>query len=72
MDRRESCRPQNALSSTDKFLVKCKLVRHRSTPAIYNKILEEKNVRLKMQTHKMSLNEEVGNLDLDKELRWSQ
>jgi hypothetical protein len=38
---------------------------------ICNKILQEKNVRLKMQTHKMSLDEEVANLDLNKELHWS-
>jgi hypothetical protein len=51
------------------FFVKCKLVKHRGTPTICNEIWREKNVIVKKETHKMSLDEEVKNLDLDKELR---
>jgi hypothetical protein len=38
------------------------------TPTICSKIPRENNVNLKMQIHKLSLNEEVRNLDLDREL----
>jgi hypothetical protein len=48
--------------------MKCKLVKHKGTPIICNKILGKKNVRLKMQTHMLSLNEGVKNLNFDKEL----
>jgi hypothetical protein len=51
--------------------MKCKLVKHRGAPIIYNEI-GEKNVTLKMQTHVLSLDEEIKNLNLDKELCWNQ
>jgi hypothetical protein len=50
------------------FLVKCKLVKHRGTPIVYNKILIKNNVKLRMQTHKMSLDEKIKNLNLDRKL----
>jgi hypothetical protein len=37
-----------------------------------NKILREKNVRLKMWNHRVSLNKRIENLNLDKELYWNQ
>jgi hypothetical protein len=37
--------------------MKCKLVKHRSTPIVYNEIPKEKNVKLKMQTHRLDLDE---------------
>jgi hypothetical protein len=43
-----------------------------TTPIIYNKIPPEKNVKLKMQTHMLNLDEEVKNPNLNKELPWSQ
>jgi len=52
--------------------MKCKLVKHRSAPTIYNKIPRKKNIILKMQTHKLNLDEEIKNLDFNKELHWSQ
>jgi hypothetical protein len=45
--------------------VKCKLVKHISAPTICNIILKEKNVKLKMQTHMMNLNEGIGDLNLN-------
>jgi hypothetical protein len=47
-------------------------VKHKGTPILWNKIIGENNVKLKMQTHKLSLDEEVKNLDLNRELRWNQ
>jgi len=47
-------------------------VKHKGTPAICNEIPRKKNVKLKMQTHSLSLDEEVKNLDLDKEFCPSQ
>jgi hypothetical protein len=43
-------------------------VKHKGALTIYNEIPRKKSVKLKMQTHKMSLDEEVENLDFDKEL----
>jgi hypothetical protein len=47
-------------------------VKHKGTPAIYNENPREKNIRLKMQTHKLNLDEGVGNLDFKKELHWNK
>jgi hypothetical protein len=52
--------------------MKCKLVKHRDAPKIYNKLSREKNIILKMQIHRMNLDEEIENLDLNKELCWNQ
>jgi hypothetical protein len=49
-----------------------KLVKHKGAPSICNKIPREKNVILKMYTHRLSLDEGVRNLNLDKELCWNQ
>jgi hypothetical protein len=43
-------------------------VKYIGALAICNEIPRENNIILKRQTHKMSLDEEVGNLDIDKEL----
>jgi hypothetical protein len=43
-------------------------VKHIGALVIYNEIPRKKNVELKMQTHKLNLDDEVGSLDLDKEL----
>jgi hypothetical protein len=51
--------------------MKCKLAKHKGALTIYNKILGKKNVRLKMQTHMLSLDEGIENLNLDKELHWN-
>jgi hypothetical protein len=47
-------------------------VKHKGALAIWNEILREKNVNLKMQTHKLNLDEEVKNMDVDRKLCWSQ
>jgi hypothetical protein len=52
--------------------MKCKLAKHKGALTICNKILGENNVRLKMQTHKLSLDEGVENLNLNRELWWNQ
>jgi hypothetical protein len=49
------------------ILWKCKLVKHRGTPTINNEIPRKKNIKLKMQIHKMSLDKGIGNLNLDRE-----
>jgi hypothetical protein len=43
-------------------------MKHRSTPTICNKIPKENDVRLEMQTHRLSLDERVMNLNLNKKL----
>jgi hypothetical protein len=43
--------------------MKCKLEKHISAPIICNEILGEKNVKFKMQTHRLSLDEGVENLN---------
>jgi hypothetical protein len=48
--------------------MKCKLMKHKNAPTICCKIPKGKNIRLKMQIHKLSLDEGVKNLNLDKEL----
>jgi hypothetical protein len=45
------------------------MVKHKGTLVIYNKIPEEKNIRLKMQIHEFSLDKEARNMDLNMELR---
>ncbi len=50
------------------FLMKCKLVKHKGALVVCNKTLGEKNVRLKMQTHRLSLYKGAKNLNLDKKL----
>ncbi len=50
--------------------MKCKLVKHRGVPIVYYKIIGGKNVKLKMQTQRLSLDEGVGNLNFDKRLCW--
>ncbi len=54
------------------FLMKCKVVKHKGAPTICNKTPQEKNVKLKILTHRLSLYKGVGNLNLDKELCWNQ
>jgi hypothetical protein len=44
-------------------------VKHKSALTLSNEIPKEKNIRLKMQTHMLSLDEGIGNLNLDKEMR---
>jgi hypothetical protein len=44
-------------------------MKHKGTPIIYNEIPRNKNVKLKMQTHWLSLDEEVGNMNFDRKLR---
>jgi hypothetical protein len=44
------------------------MVKHKGTSTICNKIPKENKVKLKMQIHKMSLDKEVRNLDLNMEL----
>jgi hypothetical protein len=41
----------------------------QGTLAICNKIPGKKNIKLKMQIHKLSLDEGIKNLKLDRELR---
>jgi hypothetical protein len=43
-------------------------MKHKNTPAFYNKTLGEKNIRLKMHTHKLSLDEGIKNLNYDKKV----
>jgi hypothetical protein len=43
-------------------------MKHRGAPTVCNRILRKKNVRLKMQIHKLSLEKGVENLNLNKEL----
>jgi hypothetical protein len=43
-------------------------MKHKSAPVVYNKILKEKNIKLKMQTHRMNLDKGIKNLNLDWEL----
>jgi len=43
-----------------------KLVKHIGTLVIYNEILRKRNVRLKMQTHKIHLDKGIGNMKLEK------
>jgi len=52
--------------------MKCILVKHKGALIVNNEILKEKNVRLKMQIHRMSLNEGIENLNLNKELYYNQ
>jgi hypothetical protein len=48
--------------------MKCKLVKRRGATIVYYKIPGGKNVRLKMQTHRLKLEEGVRNLNIDREL----
>jgi hypothetical protein len=49
--------------------MKCKLVKHKGAPTLYNEIFEKIKIRLKMQIHWLSLDEGVRNLNPNKELR---
>jgi hypothetical protein len=46
-------------------------MKHKGAPIVCNEILGEKNVKLKMQIHRSSLDEGIENLNLDKKLSWS-
>jgi hypothetical protein len=46
-------------------------MKHIGTPLVYNEILRDKNVRLKMQTH-MSLDKGIKNLNLNRKLYRNQ
>jgi hypothetical protein len=41
-------------------------VKHKGAPVICNEIPREKNIKLKMQTHRLNLDKEVRNLDSTK------
>jgi hypothetical protein len=41
-------------------------VKHRGALVVYNEIPRKKNVKLKMQIHRLILDKGVGNLNLDK------
>jgi len=48
------------------------IVKHISALTICYKIPRRKNIKLKMQTHRLSLDKGVENLNLDKKLCWNQ
>jgi hypothetical protein len=43
-------------------------VKHKGAPTIYNEVPREKNIKLKIHTHRLNLDEEVENLDFNREL----
>jgi hypothetical protein len=43
-------------------------VKHKGASVVCNEIVRKKNVKLKMQIHKMSLDEGIENLNLNKKL----
>jgi hypothetical protein len=47
------------------------MVKHRGAPTVCFKIPRRKNVKLKMQTYRLSSDERVKNLNVDKELCWN-
>jgi len=43
-------------------------VKHKGALTIYYEIIRKKNIRLKLQTHKMSLDEGIRNMSLDRKI----